>query len=211
MKVLIACEYSGTTREAFAALGHDVWSCDILPTDVPGNHYQGDVRNILGDGWDLMIGHPPCQYLTFAGMKYWNNEGRAEKREKAISFFIELYNAPIPFIAIENPRGYPFQVFRRPDQEIHPYMFGESAMKRTCLWLKNLPKLIHSPVDNLFDRKTHCPKPEPIYIDKGGSLRHFTDAMWDNGGHKRSKSFESIAQAMATQWTEHIQSQLIIS
>lgn len=141
MKVLIACEYSGTVRDAFIAAGHDAMSCDLLPTEKPGPHYQGDVLDILDDGWDLLIGHPPCTYLSVSGI-HWNNRGRGwDKTEKALEFFRLLLDAPIARIAIENPVGIVSSRIRKPDQIIQPYRFGHNASKATCLWLKNLPKL----------------------------------------------------------------------
>src|SRR5438132_942736 len=134
MKVLIACEFSGVVRDAFAAKGHIAWSCDLLPSERPGNHIQGDVLDILGDGWDLLIGCPPCTYLSYVGKRHWNKPGRAELREDAMRFFLALANSSIDKIAIENPLGYPSKVFRKPDQTIHPYYFGEPVQKRTCLW-----------------------------------------------------------------------------
>ncbi|MFY8215591.1 MAG: DNA cytosine methyltransferase, partial [Chthoniobacterales bacterium] len=141
MKILIACEYSGTVRDAFAARGHDAMSCDILPTDKPGKHYQGDVRDVLDDGWDLMIAHPPCTYLSVSGI-HWNNRGRGwEETEKALDFVRLLMGANIPRIALENPVSIISSKIRKPDQIVHPHQFGHDASKATCLWLKNLPKL----------------------------------------------------------------------
>lgn len=206
MKVLVACEFSGIVRDAFLARGHDAWSCDILPTESPGPHYQCDVIEILGRGWDLMVGHPPCTYLSYAGIGHWNKPGRKELREDAMMFFIRLMDAPIPKICIENPVGYPSNVFRKPDQIIHPYYFGDGYMKRTCLWLKGLPHLVWSDEDDLLFRKTTTKKPEAIYVQKHGKQigkkRHFIDAM--PGGKDRqkarSKFFPGIAKAMAEQW-----------
>ncbi|WP_223847228.1 hypothetical protein [Hymenobacter montanus] len=116
MRVLVACEYSGIVRDAFLAAGHDALSCDLLPTENPGPHHQGDVRELLREGWDLMIAHPPCRYLSYAGTRHWNAPGRAEKREEALKFMRELYHAPIEFVAVENPKGYLGQAFRPADQ-----------------------------------------------------------------------------------------------
>ena len=200
----MACEYSGIVREAFAAKGHDAWSCDILPTEIGGKdakHFQMDVREILGYHWDLMIGHPPCTYISYAATKYWYQPGRAKKRLEALDFFLYLWEAPIHRICLENPVGCANEMIEKYTQIVHPYYFGDSDMKRTCLWLKNLPPLIHSPVEDLFGSvKTHVAKPEPIYIDKTDrkKKRYFTDAQ--SSAHKRSKSFPGIAQAMADQW-----------
>ncbi len=140
MKVLVACEYSGRVRDAFLARGHDAMSCDLLPTDVPGPHYQGDVRDILHDGWDLLIAHPPCTYLTVAGL-HWNKRdpARAALTEEALLFVRLLMDAPIKRIAVENPVSCISSRIRRPDQIIQPHDFGADASKKTCLWLKNLP------------------------------------------------------------------------
>jgi len=142
MKILVACEYSGRVRDAFLQRGHDAMSCDLLPTDVPGPHYEGDVRDILGDGWDLMVAHPPCQFLCSSGL-HWNKRRpeRAALTEEALEFVRLLLDAPIPRIALENPIGCISTRIRKPDQIIQPWMFGEDASKATCLWLKNLPLL----------------------------------------------------------------------
>lgn len=203
MRVLIGCEFSGVIRDAFAAKGHDAWSCDLLPTESPGNHIEGDVLEVIEDGWDLAILHPPCTYLSFAGTHCWNAPGRAELREAAFEFFMKMVNAPIEKICVENPKGYPNVAYRKPDQIIHPYYFGDEHMKLTCLWLKNLPKLIHIPQDDLFNTKTHAKKPEPIYVDKKtGKKRHFTEHFGSgkDRGKKRSVSFPGVADAMANQW-----------
>lgn len=202
MRVLIACEYSGTTRDAFKAQGHDAWSCDLLPTETPGNHFQCDVREILNDDWDLMIAHPPCTYLSRVGNRHWNKPGRAEKRAEAMEFFMQMYNAPIRRVCVENPVGEPNSAFRKPDQIIHPYYFGDRYLKRTCLWLRGLPKLWHWKDDDLFGRQTVTEYPEPIYTSNEGALKqqnhHFTAAM--HGWQIRSLSWSGIAQAMAEQW-----------
>jgi hypothetical protein len=202
MKVLVACEFSGIVRDAFAARGHDAWSCDLLPSERPGNHIQGDVLLWLDRGWDLMIAHPPCTYLSYAAMSYWNRPGRAELRKEAMAFFMKLYDAPIPKICIENPKGEPMTAFRSPDQIIQPYYFGDPQQKTTCLWLKNLPLLEHLEQDTLFgEKQTHVNKPKPVFCDKTtGHKRYFTDALSDGKGHGRSRTFQGIANAMAEQW-----------
>ena len=167
MKILIACEYSGRVREAFARLGHDAWSCDLLPTEIPGNHLQCDVLEVIdSQKWDMMIAHPPCTYLSYAGMASWNAPGREEKRQEALEFFMKLVNALIPKICVENPVGWPNQKYRRPDQIIHPYYFGERQLKRTCLWLKGLPKIWFWERDDLFGAKTITEYPEATIIQK---------------------------------------------
>ena len=207
LKVLVACEFSGIVREAFKAKGHDAWSCDLLPTEIPGQHIQGDVLEIINNGWDMMIAHPPCTYLSYAGMRNWYDEGRAMKRIKAAEFFMKMYDAPIKHICVENPRGIMSKIFREPDMVIHPYYFGEREMKRTNLWLKNLPVLEYHLEDNLFGIKTATDKPEPVNVQlrKTGRIkkRYFTDGI-SNGKlkteHEKSKSFQSISNAMAKQW-----------
>jgi hypothetical protein len=191
MKVLIACEFSVIVREAFAKRGHDAWSCDLLPTEIPGKHIQGDVLEILNDGWDLMIAFPPCTYLTYAGMSKWNVPGRQELREKAMEFFMSLYNAPIEKVAIENPRGYPCKIFRQPDQVINPFDFGEPERKTICLWLKGLPPLFHGVTCEVHPKKT--------YIKSNGRKYNCYYHQGKNG-KERSRFFKSIADAMAIQW-----------
>ncbi|MEI8016645.1 MAG: hypothetical protein WCH39_00530 [Schlesneria sp.] len=142
MKVLVACEYSGTVRDAFLSRGHDAMSCDLLPTDVPGPHYQGGVFDVIGDGWDLMIAHPPCTYLSVSGM-HWTTRGLRDPQltDDALEFVRRLLDAPIERIALENPVSVISTRIRKPDQIVHPWMFGEDASKKTCLWLKGLKKL----------------------------------------------------------------------
>jgi len=142
MKVLVACEYSGTVRDAFLAKGHEALSCDLLPTDSPGPHYQGDVKDILNNGWDLLIAHPPCTYLSVSGM-HWTTRGLRDPQltEEALDFVKTLMFSNIPKIAIENPVSVISSRIRKPDQIIHPWMFGDDASKKTCLWLHNLPAL----------------------------------------------------------------------
>lgn len=203
MRVLIACEESATVRSAFEAMGHDAWSCDILPSRLPGKHYQCSVFEVLySHHWDLLIAHPPCTYLTYAGNRYWNDDGRAVKREMAYQFFLRLANAPVKRIALENPVGYPNTMYRKPDQILHPYYFGDPYLKKTCLWLKNLPKLWYWQQDDLFGSRTATDYPEPVYKtyrpDGTVKLRHFAEA--SHGSTERSKTFPGIAKAMADQW-----------
>jgi hypothetical protein len=142
MRVLVACEYSGRVRDAFIARGHKAMSCDLLPTEAPGPHYQGDITDVLDKGWDLMIAHPPCTYLSVSGM-HWTTRGLRDPQltEDALNFVRLLMDAPIPRIAIENPVSVISSRIRKPDQIIHPWMFGDDASKKTCLWLKSLPLL----------------------------------------------------------------------
>ena len=203
MKVLVACEYSGTVRDAFAALGHDATSCDLLPTETPGKHYEGSVLDIINDGWDLMIGHPPCTYISYAATGYWDQPGRARKRLEALDFFLQLWEAPIDRICLENPVGCADAIITKHSQIVHPYYFGDSDMKRTCLWLRNLPKLVSIRGGDLFSEATVIEKPQPIYTDKLGKKRYRTDAI--SGGSEaarkeRARFFPGIAKAMAEQW-----------
>lgn len=217
MRVLVACEFSGIVRDAFAARGHDAWSCDLLPSEKPGNHITGSVLPHLAAGWDLMIAHPPCTYLSYAGTAHWNKSGRDKLRDEAMQFFMELWNSPIEKICLENPFGLPCQKFRKPSQRIDPFNFGEPIRKRICLWLKNLPLLFTS--DDLFPSSgISLPPPAPIYVgtriatgkpkaryamDTIPRRWHWTEPQ--SSAHKdrqkeRSRFFPSIAQAMAEQW-----------
>jgi hypothetical protein len=204
MKILIGCEYSGIVRDAFRAKGHDAWSCDILETEADGQHHiKGDLLEVINQGWDMMIAHPPCTYLTYAATSYWNRPGRARKRLEALDFFLRVWEAPIEKICLENPVGVVDSVIEKHTQIIHPYYFGDSEMKRTCLWLKNLPPLEHKKEDDLFGKKTHVEKPEPNYIDKSGKKRYLVDSISGtskDAGKKRSKFFKGVAKAMADQW-----------
>ena len=180
MKVLIACEYSGTVRDAFRAAGHDAMSCDLLPTDAPGPHYLGDVRDVLGDGWDLMIAHPPCTHLAVSGAR-WFKDKQAEQAE-ALDFVRLLMDAPIPRIAVENPVSVISSRIRRPDQIIQPWQFGHGETKATCLWLKGLPALKPTNVVDGREARVHRLPPS---ADR-----------WKI----RSTTYAGIAAAMAAQW-----------
>lgn len=201
MRILIACEFSGIVRDAFRAKGHDAWSCDLLPTEKPGPHIQGDVLEVLDDGWDLMIAHPPCTYISYAGTQCWNDPGRVFKRLDALMFFARLWEAPIEKICLENPKSCASPVIAKYSQEIQPYYFGDGDIKTTWLWLKNLPPLVHNSVDGLFDSATHTSRPQPISIDstKRKKKRYFSDAIVRDP-RIRSKTFPGIANAMADQW-----------
>lgn len=198
MKVLVACEYSGVVRDAFAAKGHDATSCDILPTERPGKHYQGDVRDILDNGWDLMIAHPPCTYLCVAGLHYSKKDPeRMAMTHEALDFFKLLYGSDIPMIAVENPVGYVSTAFRRPDQIINPFQFGEPQRKKTCLWLKGLPLLVPQTNLEVLPTKT-------IIRKTGSKAGQPYNYYWRQGktAHERSRTFQGIADAMAEQWGE---------
>lgn len=190
MRVLIACEYSGTVRDAFTAAGHDAMSCDLLPTDKPGKHYQGNVLDVLNDGWDLMIAHPPCTHLAVSGAKHFHR--KAVEQAEALEFVRLLLSAPIPKIALENPVSIISSRVRKPDQIIQPYMFGHEATKTTCLWLKGLPKLEPTNIVGKGER----------VITKGGkSLPKWYNLPPGPDRWKiRSATFSGIAAAMAAQW-----------
>ena len=207
MKVLIACEYSGVIRDAFIKQGHDAISCDLLSTDSPGPHYQGDVFDIINDGFDLMIGHPPCTYLTITGNKWMKPEfkkrfpSREEDRKQAIEFFMRLVESDISRICIENPICIMSTAYKKPDQIIHPYYFGDEARKPTCLWLKNLPLLQHHKESDWFTEKTHVSQGEIITFKSGKTQPKWYDDMpKDQRAKIRSKTFQGIAEAMANQW-----------
>jgi hypothetical protein len=195
MHILIACEYSGTVRDAFIAKGHDAMSCDLLPTDVPGPHYQGDVFDIINNGWDMMIAHPPCTYLSVSGM-HWTARGLRDPQltEDALDFVMRLMAAPIPRIAVENPISVISSRIRKPDQIINPWQFGHDASKRTCLWLKNLPLL--TPTDIVEPRIVNNKKRWANQTDSGQNRLPPSEDRWKI----RSETYTGIAQAMADQW-----------
>jgi hypothetical protein len=195
MKVLVACEYSGTVRDAFRAAGHDALSCDLLPTDVPGPHYQGDVTDIINDGWDLMVAHPPCTYLCSSGL-HWNKRRpeRAQMTEDALKFVQFLLDAPIPRIALENPIGCIGTRIRKADQTIQPWQFGHDASKSTCLWLKNLPLL--TPTAVVEPRIANGKKRWANQTDSGQNRLPPSEDRWKI----RSETYFGIAAAMVAQW-----------
>jgi len=181
MRVLIACEFSGIVREAFKAKGHDAWSCDLLPTEIPGQHIQGDVLELLKrEQFDLGIFHPPCTYLAVSGARWFKD--RPKEQEDALEFIRLLMGAEIPMIAIENPVGVISTRIRKPDQIIQPWMFGHTETKATCLWLKGLPKLTPTKLVQPLFHSVHREPPGPN--------------RWKN----RSRTFQGIANAMADQW-----------
>ena len=202
LKVLVACEYSGRVRDAFIARGHTAMSCDLLPTDVAGPHYQGDVFDIIDQGWDLMIAHPPCTYLSVSGM-HWTTRGLRDPQltEDALDFVQRLINAPIAKIAIENPISVISSRIRKPDQIISPYQFGHDASKKTCLWLKNLPLL----------QATQMVEPRIVITPSGKPAKRWGNQCDNYGQDKlppsadrwklRSATYQGIADAMAAQWS----------
>jgi hypothetical protein len=191
MKVLIACEFSGTVRDAFTKRGHDAISCDLLPSERPGPHYQGDVMDIINDGFDLMIAHPPCTYLCVPGAHYLHTRpGRWKQMLGAREFFYMLIEAHIERIAIENPLPHKYAELQKYNQIIQPWQFGHELSKRTCLWLKGLPKLTPTDVMDFHGER---------YKRKDGSS---SNAKWyaKASQKERSRTFQGIADAMADQW-----------
>ena len=192
MKILIACEFSGVVREAFRKKGHDAWSCDLLPSDIASPyHIQDDVLKHLNEGWDMMIAHPPCTYLSNSGVRWLynsdktKNEERWENMRTGREFFLKLLNADIPRVAVENPiqHKYAREKIRKPDQIIQPWQFGHGETKATCLWLKNLPKLI--PTNMVSGRENRIHRMPPS----------------SSRGYLRSVTYQGIADAMADQWS----------
>ena len=210
LKVLVACEYSGIVRDAFAARGHDAWSCDLLPSERPGKHFEDDVLQLIGwssayQHWDLIIAHPPCTYLSSSGM-HWTTRGLRDPKltVDAIKFAERLWDAQAEHICIENPVGClsTRSKLGKPTQTIQPYEFGEDASKRTCLWLKNLPPLQHSAEDDLFYKKTHVGRGEmKKYADGTTRTAWFNQTAGNEPSTYRSRTFPGIASAMANQWT----------
>jgi hypothetical protein len=188
MRVLVACEFSGTVRDAFAARGHDAWSCDLLPSDKPGQHIQGDVLEHLGDGWNLAIMHPPCTHLAVSGAKWFAK--KQKEQAEALEFVRQLLAAPIERIALENPVSIISTKIRKPTQIIHPWMFGHTEQKTTCLWLKGLPKL--EPTNNVKAEMEKLPANQRQRL-------HYLPPSADRW-KERSRTYPGIASAMAQQW-----------
>lgn len=215
MKVLVACEYSGRVRDAFLANGHDAMSCDLLPTEVPGPHYQGSVTDVINDGWDLMICHPPCTHLAVSGARHFAAKQASGVQQEALDFVRLLLDAPIARIALENPISVISSRIRKPDQIIQPWWFGEDASKKTCLWLKGLPLLKPT---NIVEGQLYCcgskiengdvrgcpncngdKKAKRIYANQTPSGQNNLAPSADRWKN-RSRTFEGIADAMADQW-----------
>lgn len=181
LRVLVACEFSGTVRRAFRAIGHDAWSCDLLPAeDGSPHHIQGDALAANGDGWDLMIAHPPCTHLAVSGARWWAE--KAQEQKDALEFVRALMGAPIPRICIENPISRISSAIRKPDQIVQPWMFGHGETKATCLWLKGLPLL------------------QPTQIADGREARIHRMSPGPDRWRERSRTYAGIAAAMAMQW-----------
>lgn len=181
-RVLVACEFSGIVRDAFHAAGWDAWSCDILPTERTGQHIQDDVLRHLGEGWDLLIAHPPCTHLAVSGARWFPQKRADGSQQAAIDFFMALANAPIPQVCIENPVCIMSRVWRKPDQIIQPWQFGHGETKATCLWLHNLPPLVPTDIVPGREARVHRMPPGPARA------------------RERSRTYPGVAQAMATQW-----------
>lgn len=200
MKVLIACEFSGVVREAFRKLGHDAWSCDIQSSDIPGKHIQDDVLKHL-NGWNLIIAFPPCTHLCSSGAQYWPEKRIDGRQMQAITFVLALANAECMRIAIENPVGYLSNIWRKPDQIIDPFQFGDPYKKKTCLWLKGLSKLVPT---NVVEPIAHWHGG----VRRGGKKKDGTrtpsklPTALKYGERERSRTFQGIADAMASQWGE---------
>jgi site-specific DNA-cytosine methylase len=182
MKVIVACEFSGIVRDAFIALGHDAVSCDMLPSEAPGPHIQGDVLSVLDDGWDMMIAHPPCTHLAVSGARYFAAKRADGRQQSALAFVRALLAAPVPRIALENPVSIISTAIRKPDQIIQPWQFGHGETKATCLWLKGLPTLTATNVVAGRDARIHKMPPSA--------------SRWK----ERSRTYTGIAAAMAAQW-----------
>ena len=201
MRVLVACEYSGAVRDEFIKLGHDAMSCDLLPTDVPGPHYTGDVFDIINDGWNMMIAFPPCTHLALSGAAWFEEKIKDGRQKEAIDFVKALMSAPIDKIAIENPLGVIPNYIRPYDQIIQPYMFGDAFQKSTCLWLKNLPLLKSTNIvskgefKEWIDKKTGKKKRQAIWQYNALLSKEDTWKL-------RSQTFPGIAKAMAEQWSK---------
>ena len=182
MKVLVACEFSGIVRDAFAKRGHDAWSCDLLPTETPGQHFQGDILEYLCEEyeWDLMVAFPPCTHLAVSGARWFKD--KCNEQKESLGFVRTLLNASIKRIALENPTGVISTQIRKPDQIIQPWQFGHGETKATCLWLKNLPLL------------------QPTNIVEGRSPRVHREPPSKDRWKNRSRTLTGIANAMANQW-----------
>lgn len=184
MRVLVGCEYSGTVRDAFLMAGHDAMSCDLLPTEMPGPHYQGDLFDVIDYPWDLAIFHPPCTHLSVSGSRHFEAKRMDGRQQSAVSFFMRIVrqSSHIPKTAIENPVCIMSSLWRKPDQVVQPWMFGHGETKATCFWLKGLDPLQPTEVVDGRENRVHRMPPSP---DR-----------WK----ERSKTYWGIAQAMASQW-----------
>jgi hypothetical protein len=204
MRILLACEESQAVCQEFRKLGHDAYSCDILDCTGPNPewHIKGDVLEVIKENWDMMIAFPPCTHLAVSGARHFVEKRKDGRQKAGIDFFMEMINAPILKIAVENPIGIMSSIYRKPDQIIHPYYFGDSYSKSTCLWLKGLPKLKHVRKEDslLFPEEvSHVDKGEFVTFSSGKRMAKWYNQASGNG-HLRSKTFPGIAKAMAEQW-----------
>jgi len=203
LRVLVACEFSGIVRDAFLARGHDAWSCDLLPTERPGNHIQGDALKAIRDyKWDALIAFPPCTHLAVSGAAWFETKRKDGRQQEGIDFFMQFTATNIPKVCIENPVGIMSTVYREPDQIIQPYYFGDEFQKTTCLWLMGLRPLIHVKDNDLFDTATHVDKGEMITFPSGKRMAKWYAMLRADStrAHIRSKTFPGIASAMDEQW-----------
>lgn len=208
MRILIACEESQAVCKEFRLRGHEAFSCDIQECSggYPEWHICGDVIEQLDKGWDMMIAFPPCTHLAVSGAAWFEQKRKDGRQQEGIDFFMKMINAPIEKIAVENPIGIMSKIYRKPDQVIHPYYFGDSFQKSTCLWLKNLPKLYHQKEPDLFSIEVTHTNPGEFFewVDKKTG-RKKRQPMWYykalGDGITRSKTFPGIAKAMANQWS----------
>ena len=195
VKILIACEFSGTVRDSFLKLGHDAISCDLEETLSPGPHYQGDVMDIINDGWEMMIAFPPCTHLAVSGARHFEQKKADGRQQQGIEFFLKMVNADIPRISVENPIGIMSSLYKQPSQVIQPWEYGHRTTKATCLWLKNLPLLTPT---NIVDKGE-------VWVAKSG--KRMSQWFYDSSclppkerERMRNKTFQGIADAMANQW-----------
>ena len=213
IRILIACEESDEVRGRFEKLGFDAWSCDLVDNrNHNAKHYKGNVFDIINDGWDAMIAFPPCTHLAVSGAKHFEQKRKDGRQQEGINFFMDIINAPIKHIAVENPVGIMSKIYRKPSQVIQPYYFGDEAQKTTCLWLKNLPLLYHNSSTDLFNTEvTHVGKGEIIIFDSGRKMSKWFAETFNYTKEERakirSKTFPGIGQAMATQWGEYLLNQ----
>ena len=195
MKILVACEFSGTVRDAFIKNGHDAMSCDLEPTEVPGPHYQGNVMDVINQDWDLMIAFPPCTHLAVSGARHFVTKQSDGRQKQGIQFFLQMATAKIPRIAIENPIGIMSNLYKQPTQIIQPWEYGHNTTKATCLWLKGLPMLKPT---NIVD------KGEVVTFKSGKRMSKWYADSGKNSPKERekmrNKTFQGIADAMANQW-----------
>lgn len=208
MRILIGCERSNEVRSRFENIGFDAWSCDTdYNAKIGVKHLRCSIFDIINDGWDAMICFPPCTHLASAGCAFFEQKRKDGRQQQGIDFFMAMINAPIKYIAVENPVGIMSGIYRKPDQIIEPYYFGDKNKKSTCLWLKNLPKLYYTLEDNLFGSKTSV-EPDIVTPTKTGK-RYSKHEYEASKNHKyrqqiRSKTFPGIAQAMADQWGSYL-------